>query len=258
MKHRLKFIFGFILSLPLLPVIIFQGKKIRRLVPKLPEAKDPYGAIDFGFEEPINVLFLGESTVAGVGVATHAEGFAGATARELARLFKKNIEWKVVARSGYTVRMVRRKLMRQIGEFEPDLIILGLGGNDAFKLHSPWKWRVQTSKLIRALNLVYPDIPVVFTNMPPIKEFPAFTKSIKFVVGNLVEILGVELTSLVKQFKNVFYNSEVIRLEDWIHLLMDSKSPDEFFSDGVHPSKLTYQTWGREFARFIQQTGIKL
>jgi lysophospholipase L1-like esterase len=192
-----------------------------------------------------------------VGVSTHEEGFAGATSRELARQYEKNIEWKVVARSGYTVRMVRKKLIRRIGEFHPDIIVLGLGGNDAFKLHSPWKWRYEITKLIRALSLVYPNVQIAFTNMPPIKEFPAFTRQIKFVVGNLVEILGEELNSTVNQFKNVIYSSEVIRIEDWIHLLLDSQKPSDFFSDGVHPSKLTYQTWGKEIARFIQKSELK-
>ncbi len=256
MKHRLRFIFGALLALPLLPILVFQGKKIRKKVPKLPEAKSPEGFVDLGFDETTTVLFLGESTVAGVGVSTHEQGFAGSASRELGRLYHQNIKWKVVARSGYTVRMVRRKLMRHIGDFEPNLIILGLGGNDAFKLHSPWKWRFEISKLIRALKSVYPEASIAFTNMPPIKEFPAFTKSIKFVVGNLVEILGIELDTILREFKNVVYFSTVLELKDWIHLLVNDQTPEDFFSDGVHPSKLTYQIWGKEFARFVHRSKV--
>ncbi|MGB0346303.1 MAG: SGNH/GDSL hydrolase family protein [Balneolaceae bacterium] len=257
MKHRLRFIFGALLAIPLLPIIFLQGKRIRKEVPKLPEAGNPEGELELGYNQKSKVLFLGESTVAGVGVKTHMEGFAGSASRELARLNQKNIKWKVVARSGYTVRMVRRKLLRRIDDFQPDLIILGLGGNDAFKLHSPWKWRMEISKLITALNTVYPDVPIAFTNMPPIKEFPAFTKTIKFVIGNMVEILGIELHSLLKKFKNVYYSDEVIRIDDWVHLLLDKQTPDDFFSDGVHPSKLTYQTWGKEFARYLHRSGVE-
>ena len=54
--------------------------------------------------------------------------------------------------------------------------------------------------------------------MPPIKEFPAFTKSIKFVVGNLIEILGHELEDVVKELPNVYYSSKIVRLKDW-HIL---------------------------------------
>ncbi len=257
MKHRIKFIAGLIVSIPLLPIIFFQGKKIRKEVPRLPEAEQPEGILDLGFQSSKNILFLGESTVAGVGVRTHKEGFAGSTSEELARLFQKNLNWKVVARSGYTANLIRTKLLRKIGGFEPDLIILGLGGNDAFTLNNPWKWRKQIVELIRAIQLIYSGTPIVFTNMPPIKEFPAFTGSIKFVVGNLIEILGTELNILKNQFNGVFYSSEVIRIEEWIHLLSDTQKPSDFFSDGVHPSKLTYQTWGKEIARFIYKSEVK-
>lgn len=258
MTHRLQFLLGIFLAIPLLPLIIFQGNRIKKLVPKLPEAKDPNGLADFGFDRTVKVLFLGESTVAGVGVDTHEEGFPGSSSRELARLNKKNIDWKVVARSGYTAKRVQKKLLIRIGDFKPDLIVLGLGGNDAFTLNTPWNWRKDVSKLINALKTVYPDSIIVFTNMPPIKEFPAFTKAIKLINGNLVEILGKELSHLISEFRDVYYASDIIRVEDWIHLIPENESVDIFFSDGVHPSKLTYQTWGREFACFIHKSNINL
>ena len=150
MMHRLKYIFGAFLSLPLLPVIVLQGKKIIKEVPRLPEAEQPEGTLEFGYKNSKKVLFLGESTVAGVGVKTHRQGFAGSVATELTRLYQTNIDWKVVARSGYTSKMVRNKLIRRVGEFEPDLIIIGLGGNDAFKLNTPWNWRKEIKALIKA------------------------------------------------------------------------------------------------------------
>lgn len=51
--------------------------------------------------------------------------------------------------------------------------------------------------------------------MPPIKEFLAFTRTIKFVIGNLVEILGGRLNRRVRKKSNVYYNDEIITLENW-------------------------------------------
>ena len=89
--------------------------------------------------------------------------------------------------------------------------------------------------------------------MPPIKEFPAFTKTIKFVIGNLVEILGNELNNVVNNKENVYYYNEIVTLKNWSkrHALPNNNSKI-YFSDGVHPSKLTYHVWGEEMAGFIK------
>lgn len=87
--------------------------------------------------------------------------------------------------------------------------------------------------------------------MPPIKEFPAFSPLIKFILGNLVEILGEELEKLVACHDNVFYLGEKITLQHWIDKFDLQVPPSAFFSDGVHPSKLTYQTWGKDIANEV-------
>lgn len=249
---NLKYTFGSLISLPLLPLLYFQGKRIRKNVPKLPEAKEPKGFVNGKFNKTINILSIGESTIAGVGVDYHKNGFTGALARTLSKNLKSNINWKVYARSGYTVKQVCKKIIPKIKEESTDIIIIGMGGNDAFTLNSPKNWVKDIEKLINLIQNKYPNTPMFFTNMPPIKEFPAFTKNIKFVIGNLVEILGKELHQLVSKKENVFYYNEIITLKEWSkkHSL-DNSNKKLYFSDGVHPSKLTYQVWGEEMGNFI-------
>jgi lysophospholipase L1-like esterase len=243
-----RYALGAIVSIALLPVLYFQGKRIRREVPTLPEATGPEGIAQLQFGQPFTLLCLGESTIAGVGVKTHVEGFAGTLAETLAQGLGRSVNWRVYARSGYTAERVTAKIVPKISEIKADLIVIGLGGNDAFTLNRPWRWRVQIRHLIQALRLRFPETPIVFANMPPIKTFPAFTPIIKFVIGNLVEILGETLSEEVKNHPKVHYRSQVITLEDWITRLSLQVDPADFFSDGVHPSSLTYQTWARDLA----------
>lgn len=112
----------------------------------------------------------------------------------------------------------------------------------------------QINLMIKTLKRKFPKTPIYFTNMPPIKEFPAFTKTLKFVIGNLVEILGKRLQKIVCKKENVDYNHEIIILETWKKRLNLEGDSSVFFSDGVHPSKLTYQTWGKEMGHFIMNT----
>ncbi len=133
------------------------------------------------------------------------------------------------------------------------MIVIGVGGNDAFTLNTPRRWRKQVQALIADVQHKYKGVPIVFINMPPIKEFPAFTKPIKVVVGNLVEMLGQELQKIVRALDNVFYYARVITVDDWVERLNINALPSEFFSDGVHPSKLTYQAWAKDVAQYLNR-----
>lgn len=254
---NLKYLTGALISLPLLPLMYYQGKKIKASVPKLPEATGTEGRfiIDSKNSNSLKIITLGESTIAGVGVKTHKEGFTGALVRELASLARINIDWKVYARSGYTAKKATEKLIPKIEEKNIDLIVVGLGGNDAFKLHTPKKWRKDIQAFIESLRTKFPRTPIVFCNMPPIKEFPAFTPLIKSTIGNLVELFGTELEKITANYDDVFYYGEILTLKDWkIKFKLDAEQKD-FFSDGVHPSKLTYQTWAIDIAQKIWREG---
>jgi lysophospholipase L1-like esterase len=251
-----KYFFGSIFVIPLLPLLYFQGKKIRATVPRLPSAQGTEGLVSIGDVRTVRMITMGESTIAGVGVATHEIGFSGTLAKELAAKLNVNVSWKVYAKSGYTAMQVTEKIVPVISEEEVDLIVIGLGGNDAFALNSPHRWGKDIERLIAALKRKYGDTPIAFTNMPPIKEFPAFTSAMRFTLGNLVILLGEKLETIVEKENNVFYQSRNITLKDWIERMNIDRSEKDFFSDGVHPSQLTYQTWAKDFSMFILANNI--
>lgn len=228
----------------------FHGKRIRETVPRLPEAKGKEGILKHHSKREFRLLCLGESTIAGVGVDTHEEGFAGSLAKELSPILEANIEWEVIAKSGYTAKQVAEKLVPKIDN-QPDLIIIGVGGNDSFQLNSPMQWKKDIQALIDIIRVKHPSTPIAFTNMPAIKEFPAFTWPIRFVVGGLGALLGEALSEVVDVNNNVYFSSEVIDLSVWTKRYKVKNEKSDFFSDGVHPAKLTYQVWAKDFANFL-------
>lgn len=242
-------------SIPLLPLMYFQGKRIKASVPRLPDAKEPEGKV-LKKGNFLNLICMGESTIAGVGVKTHSEGFAGSIARYLGENLDRTINWKVVAKSGINALNTHRYLVPKLENENPDLIVIGLGGNDAFEFNFPWRFANEIGVLIEKLKIRFPETPIVFLNMPPIKAFPAFTSLIKFVIGNLVEMHGDFLKKEVSKHENVFFNSEIITLDKWTDRLPRNAQDSDFFSDGVHPAGVTYQVWGEETGRFVLEKNI--
>ena len=108
---NIRYLSGAIISFPLLPLMYYQGKQIRASVPELPEAKGNEGQYQSNGKNTsvLNIISIGESTIAGVGVKTHEEGFTGTLAKELSNLFNVSVKWKVYARSGYTAKRVEKK-----------------------------------------------------------------------------------------------------------------------------------------------------
>ena len=245
-----------LLALPLLPVLYLQSKIVRAKVPILPEAKGPSGKSNSSTSDELDVLIIGESTIAGVGVDTHEEGFAGAFAKALSDQFNTTVNWKVAAKSGFTAKDVRDKIIPTLDKGKADIILIGLGGNDTFTLTHPKKWQRHIKNLISDLREIYPSSPVVFLNMPPIADFPAFPPLMQKILGAQVDYLSNALSIAIEGFHDVYYSSEKITLNKWLERLNMDAPSTVFFSDGVHPTKLTYETWARETAMFIQANAI--
>lgn len=241
--------------IPLLPLVYYQAKRTRKMVPVLKEPEDISGYVSYdGGVEEMHVLCVGESTMAGLGVSSHKIGLAGTIANELSKLYKRSIKWDVIAKSGFTVSQLRVLISGLDSGLNPDIVVIAVGGNDAFALNSPWRWKAELNKLIHALSQNYPKASVYFLNMPPVADFPALPKLLQIIMGKEMSILGDALEQCVGRFEHVYFNLKLIKLDEWIARFDGKYKQEDFFSDGVHPSPLTYQAWGTEMAHFIKQS----
>lgn len=236
--------------IPIFPILYFQGKRVRATIPDLAEAVEPQGSVGEG-PPTLSLLALGESTVAGIGVTYHREGLTGHLAASLSAEIGWEVDWQVIAKSGYTAKDVTEKLLPQIPDKDFDIIIVGLGGNDTFGLNSPLKWKIHLEQLIVELRKKYANEPIVFANLPPVGEFPAFTSLLQFIFHGVAMSFHQVLKGIARQHVNVWYSEELIAFEQWKDRLPADATIDTLFSDGVHPAPLTYQLWGEAITKFI-------
>ncbi|NND34523.1 MAG: SGNH/GDSL hydrolase family protein, partial [Saprospiraceae bacterium] len=157
----------------------------------------------------------------------------------------------VYGKSGYTAQQVLKHILPTITETQTDLIVIGLGANDAFKLNHPVRWNRQIRSLIEQLRNKFPQAPIAFISVPPIKEFPSFTSLLRLTIGNLIELLGAELRLIVNDYPHVFYRGHNLTVKEWCDRFGIENNPAIFFSDGVHPTALTYQLWAQDFAQYL-------
>ncbi len=216
---------------------------------------NPTGLVEKG-KESIRVLLMGESSIAGVGVRTHVEGIAGSLAKTMAAKYNYSVDWEVIAQSGITAAKAAQNLVPKIPLREFDLIVVGMGANNTFNFHSPYRWKSEVTHLIDRLIQAQPNCPIVFLNMPPVHQLPALPKVFQFLMGTLNSSFHTILKDLTKKYEQVHFSDEKISFQKWLRHAPPNSKIKDFFSDGVHPSRLTYKIWGQEMFKYLQSKGL--
>ncbi len=248
---KIKYLLRLLVMLPLAPILYWQGQRIKANIPDLPEAEKNRTGVIGDKIDAINILYLGESSIAGVGVQDHRNGLAGVIAQTIHKHCQRGVNWTVVAKSGFTARQVKEKLLPQIpGQFY-DLIVIGLGANDTFQLNSPLKWRSSFLEIVQNLRAKHGSAKIVIANMPPIKWFPAFPPLVRWLMTGQIRLLKKSIEDFPQKLEGVYFLKESIRM-------VKLKKPNgkifrhrDLFSDGVHPSKMAYRIWGEQVATYI-------
>jgi lysophospholipase L1-like esterase len=194
------------------------------------------------------LLVIGESTVAGVGVKRHEDGLTGGIGRRIHELTQREVKWLSIGGSGYTAKKVTDLLTEKIPERPFDYVAIALGGNETFELNSPLTWKRNLEQLILRIREKLPDATIVIANMPPVGSFTALPKTLQWYLGGLVNLHRKVIMDFPSSYDNLVYLSEPINFDTWRQKADRNVPMKEFFSDGVHPSALTYQLWGEQIA----------
>ena len=226
---------------PLLPWLIAQGRGVRRDTPRLPPADgSATGAVD-GLAPALRVVLIGESTVAGVGAATHADGLAGHFARDLRARCGRRVEWSVFGLSGATVRDAHTSLLSAIPCEHADLIVIAFGVNDVLERTPPARFAAHLRELIAATRGKTGHAPVLLAAVPPMGRFPALPQPLRAYVGARARMLDGAMRRL--------------RIAGVAHVRSQAPIDATMFArDRFHPSSAGYLAWAGSLA----ETAIRL
>lgn len=251
--NQLNYYINLIKAAPFLPLLRRQANHILNTMPDLPAPEDTHLNVT---EKSYHIVSLGESSMASIGVDSQQHGITGFLASYIEETDQK-CSYEIAATSGYTAQKVKDILLPTINSPEADVILIGLGANDSFQVTSPKKWRQNLEGILKTLRQKFEQTPIVFINMPPIKEFPIFTRILKYFVQRQLYILRAELESLIKVHDQVYFIEKELTAKGFIsEYNLHGKVANDFYSDGVHPSKLTYKYWGKEIFTFLKKESL--
>jgi lysophospholipase L1-like esterase len=232
------------------------GLILKKRLRRFNEADGFEGETGLSQNKEIHIIAIGESSLVGIGISNHQKSFIGQLAHYMAIETNRPVKWKVYANRGFNTNKINQQIIPKISVDICDLIVIGIGANDAFEFVNLQKWKNNIKNMIHSLRVMYPKSTILFINMPPIKMFPAFILPMRYVFGNIADILRKELKKLISNQENILFNDETIKLTKWVDKYHSSKNPKDYFIDGIHPSPLTFKLWAKETVGFIKANKI--
>lgn len=239
----------FALKLALSPLLIGQAVQVRRRAPVLPEAAGerrglvrPHSNPGDGDARALRLLVVGDSSAAGVGVATQDQALAAPLAQTLAAVLGRPVAWQLVARSGVTTQGALALLQEQApaGVGPADVAVAVLGVNDVIAQVPVPRALAQRAELADWLKTHAGVRHVVFAPLPPMHRFPLLPQPLRWVLGRDALRHDQALARWVAGRR------------DCSHLAIDyTLGAESMADDGFHPGEPVYRACAEALARHL-------
>lgn len=220
------------------PLLFAQGRYVRRVTPRLPEAAGPRDGVA-GDGPPLRVLVVGDSAAAGVGVATQRDALSGQLANALAATHR--VRWKLLARTGLTTRELVDWLAAEPAE-PFDVAVTSLGVNDVTGGVPPARWQAQQAELVRLLAARFRVGHAILSAVPPMERFPALPQPLAWYLGLRAKRLNTALAGWAATQPHCTFLRVELPLER--HLMA---------ADGFHPGAAACTVWATQVAAAVVQ-----
>jgi lysophospholipase L1-like esterase len=228
----------------LLPVSLYQGLRLRRTAPRLPEAAgNRTGSCGEGKE--LHLLAMGDSIIAGVGLTSVNESFPVQLASALANRYEARVNWRLAGRNGADIEALHG-IMSELGESTPaDIILISIGVNDVTGLTSKGQWRTRSARLLFELRRRWPKALVIFAGLPPMERFPLPPTPLRLSLGKRAQTLDRILQQVVSEHTGILHIATEV-----------SPQPEAFCADGFHPNAESCEIWAAKLALTLEADNL--
>lgn len=223
---------GFV-ELLLGPLLLAQGRRVRRRTPRLPEPDGPReGAVGSG--PHVRILVAGDSAAAGVGADSWDETL---TARLVARLEPSlDVAWRLEAGTGATTLDTVERLMGLRGE-RFDVLVTSLGVNDLTRGVALPEWLRRQRRLREVAREQLGVALQLVAGLPPVDGFPALPQPLRWYLGGRARAFTAALARDLNDDGDTRFID--LRVSDDVSWMA---------SDGFHPGPRVYDAWAGKLA----------
>lgn len=223
----------------LFPLLWWQGRRTRRITPRLPiAAGQPFGlAGQRDASRSLRVLGIGESPMAGVGVTHYEDSLCARFAALLAQQQACQVHWQVLAENGARLAAASGWLQQLPASHTDtvDIILLSFGVNDTTAFAPVARYRRQMAALLQQIQTRWPAAQILISGVPKLVEFPALPTPLRQVLGYKAASLDSAVADLVAGTSQLCHVA--------MPVMRDKRC---MASDGYHPSAMGAALWAEQ------------
>ncbi|WP_299009451.1 SGNH/GDSL hydrolase family protein [uncultured Shewanella sp.] len=223
-------IFSYLLFFFISPVLFVQAWYVRKVTPKLPEPTGIRSGVS-GKGESMNLLIIGDSAAAGVGVDTQSQALLGQTVALLNE--RARVNWSLCAQSGFSTKDILDRL-KTIKKQDIDVVLISLGVNDVTRFIRVKTWLKQQQALLDFCRNEFSSRQVLFSLVPPMGDFPALPQPLAWCLGLRSQAFNECLANWLSQEADC----QIVDLGT----LLDAS---QMAADGFHPGEAIYHHWAK-------------
>lgn len=231
--------FELALSWLLLPVYVWQGHAVRRNTPRMKPPPNR-GNYDFpGSGDELNLLVIGDSSAAGVGVDSIEQCFAYLLPQLLNEHSQRPVNVRIAGMNSAVATQIRDCVVPHIERRKFDYIALNIGINDAKNFHSGNQFCRDFGTLLYALRARFPQATIIWSGVLDLQSVP-------LLPSPLNRILGIRSRLLDHNGRILCHERGALAPEpEWRPL------PENFSTDGFHASEAGYREWATNLSGYI-------
>lgn len=222
-----------------LPFYVVQGLGVKKRTERM-APPDQKKLVELnGKGKPVRILFIGDSSVAGVG----AQAFDECVAGRLPQLVKKATGRPVIQRTcgnnSATAGQLLNVVLPNLAPEPYDYVLISVGVNDAKNFHTSSRFKKEFGGLLYALHARFPEATLIWQNLLDMETIPVLPSPLK-------KVLGIRSRLLRQVGKQLCFERLALAPEtQWQPL------PENFSRDGFHASSEGYRVWAEELAHYI-------
>ncbi|QNB05604.1 SGNH/GDSL hydrolase family protein [Herbaspirillum frisingense] len=229
------------------PLLLLQGRRLRKTALRLPEASGPRSGVEIpasyvsasAATAPLRVLVVGDSSAAGVGVEHQEQALAQPLARQLAARSGRPVAWQLVAQSGVNSLEALDLLTRH--EIGPaTVLVVALGVNDVTSQMSARRYVANLRQLSERLMAQAGVEHIVFSGLPPMHLLPLAPQPLRWYLGRCARKLDGALRAWIGRDPALRYCS------------LQWTLPHDMALDRFHPGPGQYAQWAVMCAEIVE------
>jgi lysophospholipase L1-like esterase len=195
--------------------------------------------------DPLTLVVLGDSSVAGVGADAAEDTLTYGVAKALSDRYRVSLH--ALGVSGSRLADVVSKQLPQVEGLEPDMVLVCVGTNDVTHGTTLREARRQLRLLVDGLAEFAPDAKVIVSGLPPAETAVAFRRPLRDLIGLRALLFtrlyraeltphGISVFDIAKLTKSAFHGKR-----------------EMFSADMFHPSSAGYAFLGTIYGRAVRE-----